>query len=85
MQPGGIVRSIDVGYKPAAVYESRAKAIYWDGRNEFGEWGGKWNLFLHPDSRRLFRNAENADSEVNFPLLVGTVDLYGQFPISAQW
>ena len=35
---GGIVRSIDVGYKPAAVYESRAKAIYWDGRNEFGEW-----------------------------------------------
>ena len=34
---GGVVRSIDVGYKPAAVYESQAKAIYWDGRNELGE------------------------------------------------
>ena len=34
---GAVVRSIDVGYKPAAVYESRSKAIYWDGKNEFGE------------------------------------------------
>ena len=34
---GRAVRSIDVGHKPAAVYESRAKAIYWDGRNDFGE------------------------------------------------
>ncbi len=34
---GAVVRSIDVGHKPAAVYESRAKAIYWDGRNRFGE------------------------------------------------
>jgi hypothetical protein len=34
---GRAVRSIDVGHKPAAVYESKAKAIYWDGRNDFGE------------------------------------------------
>ncbi len=34
---GGLVRSIDVGHQSAAVYESRAKAIYWDGRNQFGE------------------------------------------------
>ena len=34
---GHLVRSIDVGHKPAAVYESRSKAIYWDGRNDFGE------------------------------------------------
>ena len=34
---GRVVRSLDVGHRPAAVYESRAKAIYWDGRNDFGE------------------------------------------------
>ncbi len=34
---GRTVRSIDVGFKPAAVYESRTSAIYWDGRNSSGE------------------------------------------------
>ncbi len=34
---GSLVRSIDAGFKPAAVYESRASAIYWDGRNNYGE------------------------------------------------
>ncbi len=34
---GELVRTIDVGHQSAAVYESRAKAIYWDGRNRFGE------------------------------------------------
>jgi hypothetical protein len=34
---GRVVRSLDVGHRSAAVYESRAKAIYWDGRNNFGE------------------------------------------------
>ena len=34
---GELVHSIDVGHQSAAVYESRAKAIYWDGRNRFGE------------------------------------------------
>ena len=34
---GTVVRSIDVGHQSAAVYESRTKAIYWDGRNRFGE------------------------------------------------
>ena len=44
---GGVVRSIDVGYKPAAVYESRAKAIYWNGRNEFGEHVASGVYFYH--------------------------------------
>ena len=34
---GRVVRDIAVGHRIAAVYESRAKAIYWDGRTEFGE------------------------------------------------
>ena len=34
---GQVVRSLEVGYRIAAVYESRPKAIYWDGRNDVGE------------------------------------------------
>jgi hypothetical protein len=34
---GKVVRSIELGHKPAAVYESKDKAIYWDGRNDLGE------------------------------------------------
>ncbi len=34
---GSVVRTLLVGHQPAAVYESKDKAIYWDGRNDFGE------------------------------------------------
>ena len=34
---GRVVRSLDVGHQIASVYESRSKAVYWDGRNNFGE------------------------------------------------
>ena len=34
---GALVRDIDVGHQIAAKYDTRAKAIYWDGRNQFGE------------------------------------------------
>ena len=34
---GRLVRTIDVGFQPADVYESPKAAIYWDGRNNFGE------------------------------------------------
>ena len=34
---GVLVRDIDVGHQTAAKYDTRAKAIYWDGRNQFGE------------------------------------------------
>ena len=34
---GRVVREIDVGHRIAAVYESRSKAVHWDGRTEFGE------------------------------------------------
>ena len=44
---GGVVRSIGVGYKLVAVYESKAKAIHWDGRNEIGEQVGNGVYFYH--------------------------------------
>ncbi len=34
---GELVRTLDLGYKPAALYISRDKSAYWDGRNEAGE------------------------------------------------
>ncbi len=34
---GQIVRTLNVGYRIAAVYERRSKAIYWDGKNGLGE------------------------------------------------
>ncbi|MYA72623.1 T9SS type A sorting domain-containing protein [Candidatus Poribacteria bacterium] len=34
---GRLVRMLALRYQPAGVYHSRARAAYWDGRNEFGE------------------------------------------------
>ena len=34
---GRVVRTLDVGYRTAAVYERRSKAIYWNGKNNLGE------------------------------------------------
>ena len=34
---GRVVRTIEVGHRVAAIYEGRSKAIYYDGRNDFGE------------------------------------------------
>ena len=34
---GQVVRTLEVGHRMASVYETRSKAIYWDGRNEVGE------------------------------------------------
>ena len=34
---GVLIRRLNPGHQSAAVYESRDKAIYWNGRNDFGE------------------------------------------------
>ena len=44
---GQVVRTINVGHQIAAVYERRSKAIYWDGRNEFGEQVASGVFFYH--------------------------------------
>ena len=36
-QGGRVVRKLNVGHQIAAAYESRSKAIHWDGRNEVGD------------------------------------------------
>ena len=44
---GSLVRTIDIGFTPAAVYEGRSDAIYWDGRNNFGEQVSSGIYFYH--------------------------------------
>ena len=34
---GTLVRTLQLGHQPAGTYENRARAAYWDGKNEFGE------------------------------------------------
>ena len=34
---GGIVRTLDLGFKPQGFYMTRTTAAYWDGRNNMGE------------------------------------------------
>ena len=46
-QSGQVVRSLDVGHRGAAVYESRSKAIYFDGRNNHGEQVSSGVYFYH--------------------------------------
>ena len=59
-----IVRTLDVGHRIAAIYESESKAIYWDGRNDVGERVASGVYFYNPDSGGLFRHAEDGDTEV---------------------
>ena len=35
---GGVVRRLEVGHQAAGTYQSRNRALYWDGRNRDGEW-----------------------------------------------
>ena len=46
-QSGRVVRSLDVGHQVAGVYESRSKAVYFDGRNAVGEQVASGIYFYH--------------------------------------
>ncbi len=34
---GELVRTLALGHKPAGIYQSRSRAVYWNGKNEVGE------------------------------------------------
>ena len=44
---GAIVRTINVGYQRATAYESKQKAIHWDGHNDLGEPVSSGTYFYH--------------------------------------
>ena len=43
----GAVRTLEIGHRIAAFYESRSEAIHWDGHNEFGEGVASGVYFYH--------------------------------------
>ena len=44
---GRVVRTLEIGHRIAAFYETRSEAIYWDGRKEFGEGAASGMYFYH--------------------------------------
>ena len=44
---GITVRRLDLGHQSAGFYDSRSHAIYWDGRNDFGEQAASGVYFYH--------------------------------------
>ena len=46
-QTGRVIRMLELGHRPAAAYENRSKAIYWDGRNQVGETVASGVYFYH--------------------------------------
>ena len=44
---GRVVRKLEVGHRVASFYESRSKAIYWNGRNDVGERVASGVYFYH--------------------------------------
>ena len=34
---GVLIRTFELGHLSAGSYESKGRAVYWDGRNDFGE------------------------------------------------
>ena len=34
---GALIRTLTIGYRPAGTYQSRSRAVYWNGKNEVGE------------------------------------------------
>ena len=44
---GRVVRGLDIGHQRAGIYETRNKAIYWDGRNDLGESVASGVYFYH--------------------------------------
>ena len=46
-QTGQVVRTLEVGHQIAGYYTDRTKAVYWDGKNEFGEQVASGVYFYH--------------------------------------
>ena len=49
---GGIVRTLDLGFKPQGFYMTRSTAAYWDGRNNMGEQVASGVYFYHLSTGR---------------------------------
>ena len=55
---GRVVRGLDIGHQRAGVYETRNKAIYWDGRNDLGERVASGVYFYHLTAKDFLRSPD---------------------------
>ena len=44
---GRAVRTLEIGHRISGFYEDRSQAIYWDGRNDFGDGVASGVYFYH--------------------------------------
>jgi len=42
---GELIRTLELGYKPAGIYSSQDRSAYWDGKNESGEYASSGVYF----------------------------------------
>ena len=64
---GRVVRALDLGHRRAGMYQTRTRAAYWDGKNDFGEQAASGVYFYTVcGAGELFCHAQDADTEVNF-------------------
>ena len=61
---GALIRTLTLGHQPAGIYQTRSRAAYWNGRNEWGEPVASGVYFLYTQNWRFHSNAEAIDSEV---------------------
>ena len=62
---GAVVRRFELGHQPAGFYIARAKAAYWNGRNEKRGIGCKWGLFLSTPCGGLYRVTADGDCKIS--------------------
>ena len=61
---GQLVRRLAMGHQAAGMYQSRSRAVYWDGRNQLGEFVASGLYFYTLTAGGVHGNAADGDTEV---------------------
>ena len=62
---GAVVRQFTLGHQSAGFYTARAKAVYWNGRNDKRRIRRKRGLLLPTPCRRVFRVAADGHRQID--------------------
>ena len=74
---GAVVREIALGELPAGSYRSKARAAYWDGRNNLGESAAGGTYFVRIEAGGIYGSAAYGFVEIRLTHKVGTLDRKG--------
>ena len=84
---GTLVRMLDLGHQPVGLYESRSRAVYWDGRNALGEPVASGVYFYTLTAGEVHRHTEDVDKKIvsNDHRIAGML-MFISFPVIAdEW